>query len=527
MPEVFLPALVYRLLEKKVFLPCIVAQKLNVNFFIGRGHQSKEQNGVFPESIEANIRQETDERGQYAALFSTLLESNALLLDEIRSLKQQQSAYHDDRFTATEEDHFAQSFPLQQHDGESPLGEEVVDIESEQAISECSVSIADSSVDFSMADPFASPGALVVENMWDNFSVDDYWSVDTMEVKDSTKKSTELWTPKITVPEPFSMTIREAQTPKQKSRSLKMAEEEMLRKAAMEEVELNKKFHASPIPASTFLPLYELVNAKNEQRKEEITRLSKEFLKATERPFSFTRRDKEMRQIKAKQTALVKQIEEKERTKNVFQAKPVPKNLFSPVIGERICEQEEYRQMRIQMRSKELLASSKLPGSMDLRYQSKRGRRRQSEQKKERDCLFHPNINGIVPDYDQAYCEFQKKLAATRRTKQTTITEPFFLHTEHKLSRKQQAVAPRAKVSQLSPKHSRSKTTPSIYPAQMTQTVLLRHSLTQDKLARKVQEQERNPERIQRSREIKRSIVEKSAAPWLKEKPTRKLREFQ
>lgn len=516
---------------------------------------TKEKADIAPDSIEGNVREETDERGQYAALFSTLLESNALLLDEIRALRQQQSALSTHRNEVfTEENrstqslspelleaeaissshsptHTLRSVSTQQDNGESPWGEEVVDIESttfEQPASECSESIADSSVDFLRADPFASPGALAVQSMWDNFSVDDYWSPDSTETKDSPKKGTETWSPKITVPEPFSMTIREAQTPKQKSRSLKIAEEEMLRKAAMEEVELNKKFRASPIPASTFLPLYELVNAKNEQRKEEIVRLSKDFLRATQRPFSFTQREKEIKQIKAKQAALMKQIEEKERKKNVFKAQPVPKNLFSPDIGEHICEQEDYRQLRIQMRSKELLASSKLPGSMESRYKAKHGRRSLSlEQRKEQDCLFHPNINGIVPDYDRAYCEFQKKLAAKRRTKQTTITEPFFLHTQQKASCKQQAVAaPHIKVSLRSPEHSHSQPILSIYPAQMTQTALLRQSVTQDKLTRKVQEHD--TERMQRSREMKKSIAKKSlASGTLREKPTQKLREFQ
>ncbi len=512
---------------------------------------------IRPDSVEGNVRQETSEREQYAALFSTLLESNALLLDEIRALKQQQSALSANHCDISTDDRFSQSLPLElcedeiplvnlstqssshisrsvstlQDDGESPWGEEVVDIESttlEEPASECSASFADSSAEFPKADPFASPGTLALHSMWDNFSVDDYWFPDSSEIKDSSKGNKETWTPKITVPEPFSMTIREAQTPKQKSRSLKMAEEEMLRKSAMEEAELKKKFRASPIPASTFLPLYELVNAKNEQRKEEITRLSKEFLKANERPFSFTQREKEINKAKVKQAALMKQIEEKERRKNVFKARPVPKNLFSPDIGERINEQEEYRQMKIQIRSKELLANAKLPGSMELRYQAKHERRRLLEQRKRHDRLFHPNINGIVPDYDQAYCEFQKKLAAKRRTKQTTITEPFFLHTEQKAVRKQQAVAPHTKVSLRSPKHSCSKPIQSIYPAQMTQAALLRQSLTQDRLMRKVQEPEQNTERLYRSRVMKKTIVEKSnASGILKQKPTQKKREFQ
>ncbi len=367
-----------------------------------------------------------------------------------------------------------------------------------------------------------------------------------MEAIESPKGGKKEWTPKITVPEPFSMTVRESQTPKQKSRSLKMAEQEHLKKTAEAEAELMKKFRASPVPASTFLPLYELVNAKNEQRKEEVKRLSKDYLKATERPFSFAQREQELLQIKRRQAALLKQIEDKERKENIFKAKPVPKNLFSPVSKEYIREQEEYRKIRTQMRSEELLASSKLPKSMKLRCQPQHVSRKESAQREKRDHLFHPSINSTVPDYDQAYYEFQKKLAAKRNTKQTTITEPFFFHTKRKqqivndmqresqklLVDRWQYAAPRAKVSRQSPRHNQPKPAQSIYPAQMTQTALLRRSLTQEKLTNvlqnELQEQEQNAKRKRQAREIKKYIAEKSdPTGWLEEKKEQKLRDFQ
>ncbi len=147
-----------------------------------------------------NENHNTGEREEYAALFSTLLESNALLLDEIRALKhEQQSALcPDQNETFIEEDRLTQSLPPQllkdiwvtpstwspsltsrsvisQGDSNGSTWDEVVeDIEPYdivQSESECSESTVGSSMD---ADPFASPGAQAVHTMWDNFSVDDY-----------------------------------------------------------------------------------------------------------------------------------------------------------------------------------------------------------------------------------------------------------------------------------------------------------------------------------------------------------------
>ena len=533
-----------------------------------------------PNVIDGNMRpNDMDERAEYAILFSTLLESNALLLEEIKALRhgQQSTTPSLPEESLTDQEQLCQNLAPQllrdtwvtlshkqpsltsssQDDGSgSRSWSEVEDIEPTAIVEVSDDSSDSSSVTSSKVDPFASPGALAVRTMWDNFSVNEYSILNDTEMKESPKRGKKEWVPKITVPQPFAMTVREANTPKQKSRSLKQAEEEQLHKAAEEEAELMKKFRASPVPASTFLPLYELVNAKNEQRQEEVKRLSKDLLKANERPFSFTRREKELKQIKARQAALLKQIEDREQKKNKFKAKPAPKHLFSPLIDERIREQEEYRKIKIQMRSEELLASSKLPGTMQLRGQNYRTRKpERAEHEEDNEYPFHPNINGTVPDYDQAYLEFQKRLAAKKRTKQTTITEPFHLRTKCISSRKQQQViednhrgsqvlsdddrwshvAPRAKVSRKSPKHTRSKTFSSTYPAQMTQTALLRQTLAQEKAERdqycKLKDQDEMAERKKRGKQVKKSVIEKSLSSdptaWLEEKKKQKLQEFQ
>ena len=136
-------------------------------------------------------------------MFSTLLESNALLLEEIRALKheQQSALYVPQNDTFIEEDRLTQSLPpqlpndiwvtpstqspslisrsviSQEEDDGSTWNEVVEDIEPTDMVhseSEYSESTVVSSMDSLITDPFASPGAQVVHSMWDNFSVDDY-----------------------------------------------------------------------------------------------------------------------------------------------------------------------------------------------------------------------------------------------------------------------------------------------------------------------------------------------------------------
>jgi len=519
--------------------------------------------GPHPSTLEATspshdtLAQDPGERTEYAVLFSTLLESNALLMDEIRALKEQHSPYHDDNTSVHEHDRLFENPPPaflkdtwvseSNDEGNTHATRDVVveDIEPRDLF--LSSDPGSPSVGSSSIDPqFASPGALAVQTMWDDFSVEEYSSLDETEAKDSCKKKKE-WTPRITVPQPFAMTVRESQTPKQKSRSLRIAEEEKLKKQAEEEAELMRKFRASSVPASTFLPLYELVNAKNEQRREEVKRMSKDLLKSSEKPFSFTKRDRELTERKARETEVIKSTEKKERNSSAFRAKPIPKNLLSSDIKEQIQEQEEYRRIKMQMRSEQLMASSKLPGSMQLRMP----RHQKRSQVPQPEYPFQPNINNTVPDYDQAYYDFQQKLAVKKRSKPTTAPEPFFLHTESIPSRKQVIAedmqrdsqlltenrwpytSSRAKVSRKSPQNTRSKTVHSVYPAQMTQTALMRQTLAQEKLACVLQNELNEQEQcssLKREWGVRKTVAQKSMSTdptaWLEEKKRQKLKEF-
>lgn len=410
--------------------------------------------------------------------------------------------------------------------------------------------------------PFASPGMLAVERMWSDFSVEDY-APDSFPEEDRKggKSGKKEWTPKITVPRPFSMTVRESNSPKRKSRSIIQAEQERLEREALEEAELRKQFRATPLPASTYLPLYELINAKNEQRREEVKMMSREILKATERPFSFTKRENDKKLMKEEDMRRSQVLETLKQKEALFRANPIPKHLFDPDVDERLREQEEYREIRIKLRAQELLASSKLPGNMQMKgrgysigaLRKKRLEENQTKAFMTEEHKFHPSISNSVPDYDRAYMEFQRRLALRKKTKHATATEPFYLRTELISSRKEQVMqdfekgeqmwenrwpfkAPRAKTSSRSPPaHRRSKSSGVPYPSQLTKTAKVRFSLTQEKLRSEI-EKERAKEKEQRERKERQEALKKYVAQrtpscdprtWLEERKQKKYKHFQ
>lgn len=412
-------------------------------------------------------------------------------------------------------------------------------------------------------DPFASPGLLAVEQMWSDFSVEDYAPPESFreEERKREKSGRKEWTPKITVPRPFSMSVRESNSPKRISRSMIQAEQERLEREALEEAELKKQFRAIPLPASTYLPLYELINAKNEQRREEVKMMSKEILKATERPFSFVKRENEKRLMKEDEMRRSLLLENLKQKESMFRANPFPKHLFDPDVDERLKEQEEYREIRIKLRAQELLASSKLPENMQGKgreysigaLRKKRLKENETKAFMTDEHKFHPCISNGVPDYYHAYMEFQKQLALRKKTKHATATEPFYLRTGLIPSRRQQVIqdiendetlktenrwpfkVPGVKVSNKSPTHRRSKSSSVPYPSQLTKTAKVRFSLTQEKLISEV-EKERAKEKEQRERKERQDTLKKSVAQktlpydptaWLEERKQKKYKHFQ
>jgi protein FAM161A len=284
-----------------------------------------------------------------------------------------------------------------------------------------------------------------VQEMWRDFSVDDY------RVEDDTKQSLSddyEWRPRITIPEPFRMTVqdeRKAQTRRiKKSKAAIELEEKRLQKEEAEEAELRKKFKARPMPASAMVPLYEEMKERDEMRRAHMKAISKEILKSTEKPFSFTKREEEKKKHRH-EMALKRLAESQTVRNNVLKANPVPREIFDPRMDEEIREEEEYRRIRIKMRAEETLAKASLPSSMkvkgrhytvgNLRYQLLKDREKRAFLTKEHH--FRPRVNQSVPDFEKLQDQFDRKMAALKQEKQTTTVEPFYLRTQMIPSRKQ------------------------------------------------------------------------------------------
>ena len=276
-----------------------------------------------------------------------------------------------------------------------------------------------------------SPGIEAVKNMWEHFSVNSH-DLTVSEEEPVVKSKQKKWNSKATVPQPFNMSIREAKSHKKKSRSLKIAEQEDLKKKAMDDAEVRKIYCATPIPASTFLPLHELSNARNEQKRNILKKECAKNLESTQKPFSFYKRDT----LKQKHREDIhKQNLDQEVAmlkKNMFKAKPVPPNLLDSEMDQKLLEQEEYKAIIKKMRADKLLAKSKLPFHMQ-KSAVKPDKKHENHEDKDfltDDQCFHPN----VPKCEKGFHTFPQHPVSEKHSKGTTIAEP--LQTDSVCSRR-------------------------------------------------------------------------------------------
>ena len=288
--------------------------------------------------------------------------------------------------------------------------------------------------------PKRSTAIDMVEDMWKDFSVRDYTTTndETFEPHESERPKEKEWSPVITVPKPFSMTLREATKEKRKTRSMKMIEEDIVLKKSMEEVELKKKFRAQPVPATTFLPLYDEIMVKTKRRSDHVREINKAILKATEKPFGFAKREEEKKRRKEMEERMTEERNARrdETKRAAFKARPPPKHMDDLSLADRLTEQDEYRKIRKKLRAAELLTKSRLPPSMEARAnispaaksRQKCSQRNRAEGKATKP-KFRPNINPDVPDFDALHWEFEKELRRKKKERQPTVMEPFNLHT--------------------------------------------------------------------------------------------------
>ncbi|KAJ8045298.1 hypothetical protein HOLleu_08281 [Holothuria leucospilota] len=380
--------------------------------------------------------------------------------------------------------------------------------------------------------------AVIVDNMWDDFSVDSYAPRSRRDSRVSSrstdskkqKKKTE-WTPHITIPKPFQMTIRDSEKEHKMSRASQEIDEEIKRRLIEEEMECQKHFKATPVPATTFIPLYEDLKEQQTERSREIRLQSKQRLKEVQKPFSFVKREEKQNSLKSKVTT------PKQSRTPKFKARAVPKAVFDPSVDERILEEEEYRKIRIKMRAEEMLRSSSLPPNMELKakeYSDGKQRRKLMKKREKHAFLsdehkFHPQINGTIPDYNDLYQKFQEEIRQKKSEKEPTVVEPFNLRTSHIPSKREkilaelQAEEDRRKeelrgLHSKTLKSSRSLSTSmdDVLPIKTTSSSILRKSMTDKALQERAESEKRQAEMERqkklRQKQLQQSVIKKSKA---------------
>ncbi|XP_047221230.1 protein FAM161A isoform X1 [Girardinichthys multiradiatus] len=344
----------------------------------------------------------------------------------------------------------------------------------------------------------------------------------------------EHWKPKVTVPKPFHMMLREAEKQKHciKTRSEVELENAELRRQLEELTECQKQFRASPVPAHVHLPVYEELRERNEERRRTMREREVHHLRTVQKPFSFLERER----LKKEQKQLHQQQESDQDKVKPFKAKPVPKSVYAAASGEQMKEEQLYRSIKIQLRAQEMLRSASVPPSMLTRSLSDRKKTKDGSAAAGRDDSFShkPQINKEVPDFNASYRHFQKQLEKRKDVKPTTACEPFELKTSQISSHRERILADIEK-DRSSPRmlrwpyiNSGSARTPNsslcsslsgsleLLPAKFTGTTKKRHeavrkALEQRKRAEEEEERYREKQR-EREKKLQRMVLKRAQA---------------
>ncbi|XP_022104827.1 protein FAM161B-like [Acanthaster planci] len=379
----------------------------------------------------------------------------------------------------------------------------------------------------------------MVDRMWDDFSVEEYAPRVRSSSRASSVRSTgsvksKEWSPKITIPKPFQMTQREATKEKTKSRACLELEQELAEKEKAEEAECQRKFKATPAPVHTFMPLYDEIQERDIERSRNNRENSKTRLLSQQRPFSFVKREEEKKKHRRSQSLPL--TEAKGKKPKQFKAKEIPKSVFDPTVSDRILEEEEYRKIRIKMRSEEMLRQSSLPPNMQHRGKEYTDGKMRQKLFKSREKMaflttehkFRPQVNGEVPDYDELYRQFQQEVQRKKREKEPTVVQPFNLRTARIPSKmnkildemKQEEEKRKEKLRGSSSKslslRSSLNISEDVIPAKTTAASKMRKSVTERALREKAEKEREEAERERqkriKDRKLKQFITRKALA---------------
>ncbi|XP_071164391.1 protein FAM161A-like [Mytilus edulis] len=385
-----------------------------------------------------------------------------------------------------------------------------------------------------------------IEDMWEEFSIDEYYPRSRQRPSSATvtrgEKEEKEWRHRITIPKPFKMTIREENKEKTVSKAQIELEEQRKQQEAEERIECSKKFKAAPVPAHVYLPLFDEIMEQQETKRRFLQQNSQELLKSQEKPFKFHYRERS----KERQTRIQSAPTRREtKSKHMFKANPVPDYLYDNSVYDRILEEEEYRKIRMKMHSEELLKSSSLPSNMEALQKAKELKAKEKAIKRKKKHYSKTKVNHEVPDYDELYLHFQKELSRRKNERDGTVVKPFHLHTENMRSSREKIISDIAndertlkenrwpyKNPRTTPRRSLGHLSTSLdsIPAKMTNAAALRSSQSKKKLSTMTEKERRevDEERRKRNKEMKyrRLINERASTENLSETNEQRLRRY-
>ncbi|XP_004397779.1 PREDICTED: protein FAM161A isoform X2 [Odobenus rosmarus divergens] len=276
----------------------------------------------------------------------------------------------------------------------------------------------------------------LINNMWTNFSVEDYIQCKDADFPavEKTKKKRREWVPKITVPEPFQMMIREQRKKEENMKS--KSDIEMVRqllKEQEEESECKKKFRANPVPAFVFLPLYHDIVKQNEERRRCLKEKTKAALLASQKPFKFIAREEQKQAIREKQ---LRDLCKSKKKTNRFKARPIPRSTYGSTSNEKLKEEELSRDIMRQLRAQGLLQnSSPLPSRSGHRSCAPR-KLKCPEQAEKLKCIH--KFRCQTADFEGLPERYQKHLSEQKCSKLLTGRKPSDLHAASNASTKRE-----------------------------------------------------------------------------------------
>eukprot|EP00076_Gallus_gallus_P009806 XP_004941841.1 protein FAM161B isoform X1 [Gallus gallus] len=259
------------------------------------------------------------------------------------------------------------------------------------------------------------------------------------------KSASSPWIPSITIPQPFKMTLREARKKSQLMKSNMFLELDKLKdkRQSQDEAECQKQFRAQPVPAHVFLPLYHEIMEQNEVRRQIATQKRKELLLSTQRPFSFLEKEEKKKEAIRQKFLAAATPNESSKLKKVN--RKVPRSTNDTLLGDKLKEAELYREIRIQMRAKDLLESSVAPiDTSNCRRDPQSRTATKTKQERlgflqDRSFSFKPRINPTVPDFEELYWAFQREAVRRQEIKEATRIKPFKLRTSNLRGRQREA----------------------------------------------------------------------------------------